>query len=323
MRRKMNGLMYEAETNPSIYSQVIASFTLGLLFFITLLYIIIVPIACYLVYIYKSFFGAIIVGIIFSSPYWAKGHWKAFGDSVIFNAWRHYFQLRVYKEEQCETRNVLFASFPHGLFPIAFPMMSGIAHVVFPEFNGIMPVTAIASNMFKAPIISPMLTWLGCVPANECDIKNALKNNVCFLLPDGIAGVFHSDAEREQIYIHKRKGFIKIAIEEGSSLVPVYCFGHTQVFHVFPGHESWFANISRRLKFSIVFFIGHSIIPFLPRQVPIVFVIGKAIKVEKKEEPTELDVKQVQDTFKKELIALYEKYKVLVHGYENKVLELY
>ncbi len=316
-------MMYEAETNPSIWSQLFAGFTLGALFFLTLLYIIIIPVVCYVIYAYQSFIGCIILGLLLSTPYWATGHWKAFGDSAVFNAWRHYFQFKVYKEEpMTQATNILFASFPHGLFPIAFPMMSGIAHRVFPEFKNVMPIVAIASNMFKVPIISPLLTWLGCVSASVDDIRQTLRRNVCFLMPDGIAGIFVSSRFEERIYLESRKGFVKMAIQEGAQLVPVYCFGHTQVFDVFPGHESWFATWSRRLKFCLVFFVGHSIIPFLPRQVPIVFVIGKAIPVAKVDDPDEKEIDRVHAIFKTELIALYEKYKLVVPGYQDKALVL-
>ena len=43
--------------------------------------------------------------------------------------------------------------------------------------------------------------------------------------------------------LNKRKGFIRIALESGASVVPVFCFGETELFETFlPDPHSWVAK---------------------------------------------------------------------------------
>lgn len=85
------------------------------------------------------------------------------------------------------------------------------------------------SIFFKVPLLSPVLTWFGCWDATQSNVRTLMRRGSCVLLPDGIAGVFHSSRHREVVYVQSRKGFVRLALEEGATLVPVYCFGHSQV----------------------------------------------------------------------------------------------
>lgn len=299
-----------------------AQASLFFIFFTTLCYIILVPLLLY--FSYHSWIVALFTVLVLSTPLWAakSGGWKAFGQTAGFAAWRYYFEFSVYKEERLSrSTNVMLAVAPHGLFPLALPMLHGICDQVFPEFQGWVPNTAIANAMFYAPVIAPLLRWLHCVPATRSNIAQALQTNNCVILPDGIAGAFHSNTKREQVYIESRLGFIKAAMAEGALLVPGYCFGHTQLFDVYPSEKSWLARLSRYLKFSIVFFVGERWCPPLPKRVPLLLVFGKGIVVERNMNPTEEEVRAVHRTYKAELARVYHEHRTKVPGYENKELE--
>lgn len=316
-------LVYEAYP-ASWATQTLAIVTLFALFFVTLCYMAIIPAALYYMFVHESYFMLAFLVLVFTSPFWANGTWHAVADSFIFQTWRMYFQFKVYKEEPLkQSRNILFTAFPHGIFPIAIPIMAGVCKQILPELAKPVPVAAIAENMFAAPIISPLLTWLGCVPAKEEYISRALQTETCILLPDGIAGAFHSDPDEEILYIRKRTGFVRIALQEGASLVPFYCFGHTQLFSKYPHAESWLANWSRRIRFSIIFFIGHTFLPPLPRRVPLVVVIGKAFPLAKVENPSEELVRETLDLYIQNVVDLFNRHKHRVPGWENKTLYIY
>jgi 1-acyl-sn-glycerol-3-phosphate acyltransferase len=311
--------VYEAIA-PGWWSQSLAIITMTFLFVITLCYMIIVPAALYYMFLHHSIWMLGIIVFVCSSPFWALGTWHAIGESIVFHTWRLYFQFRVYKEcDMPQSKKILFTSFPHGLFPIAIPMMSGICKKIFPELDKPVPIAAVAENMFKIPIVAPLLTWFGCVPAKAEYIREAIQKETCILLPDGIAGVFVSNPEEEILYISKRKGFIRIAIEEGATLVPMYCFGHTQLFTKFPHHESWIANLSRRIRFSIVFFVGHSLLPPLPRRVPLLVVVGRPFKVEQCDKPSEELIEHTLGAYIQEIHALFERNKHRYGWHEKKL----
>lgn len=50
------------------------------------------------------------------------------------------------------------------------------------------------------------------------------------LVPGGIAEMFLWEENREVIKILDRKGFVRIAVEQGVPLVPVYHFGNSKLF---------------------------------------------------------------------------------------------
>lgn len=322
--RRMNGSGWvHVSESPCLLDNILAIWTLFMLFFVTLLYAFITPAIIYLAYVYRSICGAIVVFLVFASPFIAHKHWPAFGKTFGFRAWRKYFQLQVYKEE-CfnQSKNVLLCFLPHGLFPLSLPMLSEPVHDIFPEFKDQTPSTAVANVMFWTPILAPMLTWLGCISASKEVIRTHLRYNNVILLPDGIAGAFHSKREEECVYIKNRRGFVRLAIEEGSLLVPVYCFGHSQLYDVYPGQDSWIARFSRRFQFSLIWFWGVWWCPPMPHRVPMTVVIGKGIRVDKTPDPSPEMVNSVHEQFVRELVSLFDKHKANVPGYENKELKI-
>lgn len=290
-----------------------ALLSLFFFFFLALFYTILIPISLYLVWVYSSLWGGIALLLLFASPLFARSHWPILFD---FSTWRRYFEIRVHKEERfAQSRNVLLAFVPHGMFPLALPMLSSICNEIFPEFKGQIPRTAVAEKLFWVPLISPLLTWLGCIPAKKEEIQKHLRETNVVIVPDGIAGIFHSKREEECVYIESRRGFIKTAIEQESLLVPVYCFGHSQLYDVYPSHESWLARLSRWLQFSIIWFWGQWWCPPLPHRVPLLVVIGKGIPVKQTSDPEYIHLR-----FKQELTDLYYRHSETVPGYQGKKL---
>ena len=49
------------------------------------------------------------------------------------------------------------------------------------------------------------------------------------LYPGGISELFLCDEKEERLFVKKRKGFIKVALQSGVDVIPVYLFGNTQV----------------------------------------------------------------------------------------------
>lgn len=317
------GYVYEAAP-ATTGTAMLARITLFLLFFTTLFYIVLVPALFYYVYAYSSFWGAILLAVIFSTPLWARQHWTWFGETAGFVAWRHYFEFRIFKEAPIpitkSNPNVMLVALPHGLFPLILPLLGSVLKEAFPEFDGLTPSTAVANVMFYTPILAPMLVWLGCIPATKEAIVRSLKTNGCLILPDGIAGAFHSKREEECVYFETRKGFIELALKQGSTLVPMYCFGHSQLYDVYPSPKSWLARASRRWKFSLIFFWGEWWMPPLPRRVPLLVVTGKPMQLEKTPDPSKEFVAQVHAAFKERLLTLYYTHRDKVPGYENKKL---
>lgn len=109
------------------------------------------------------------------------------------------------------------------------------------------------------------------------------------LVPGGIQEIFYSDEDVEMLYLKDRKGFCKLALCQGSPLVPIYVLGHTQMFSYFPGRGSLFERLSRRFRVSLVHFYGRFYLP-VPRPSPLVYVIGRPLAVKRTDNPTAAEV---------------------------------
>ena len=140
----------------------------------------------------------------------------------------------------------------------------------------------------------------------------------------GIAGVFHTSVHEERVFLKSRKGFVKLAMQTGASLTPVYVFGQSNLLSVLPGKGSILGSMleqfSRRLRISLSLFFGDFWLP-LPRAIPLLVVTGPSLPCMQLENPTEEQVDLKHAEFCKELVALFERHK-RAYGWEEKQLIL-
>jgi len=136
------------------------------------------------------------------------------------------------------------------------------------------------------------------------------------LMAGGIAEIFLTSRKDEMIYLKNRKGFIKLAMQLGTPLVPIYYFGNTQLFD-FVGGET-LSRLSRKFKLSMVLFYGRFFLP-IPYQHPITMVVGRPIPVPHVEHPSPELVDRLHTRFVNELNKLYDDHCHLV-GWEGKPL---
>jgi 2-acylglycerol O-acyltransferase 2 len=199
-------------------------------------------------------------------------------------------------------KKIIYTFVPHGLFPFALALASG---VLFKNEN--IPI-AVSSNLFYVPVFGLLLRLLGCVPVN-CDAFKTQKSLV--LVPDGIAGAFYSDRQHERVFLRNRKGFVREAISNGYDIVPVYCFGHTQLYDVYG-----FRELSRRLRFAFIFYWGPW--GWLPHARPISIVFGPRVLQRHRASNTETtDVDLLHNTYLACLKELYDKYKEIVPEWDR------
>jgi len=205
--------------------------------------------------------------VALSSLWWAaegQPPWLAVANSRVLNAWRSYFALQVWRETPplASESRVLFVAVPHGLFPMAVPLLSGaVFERVFPELSRRKPRAAVASVFFWIPLLAPLVRWLGGVPATRTIIEKHLSapGSSCLLVPDGIAGAYSSPdltaARVEVLRIGGRTRFEELARSLDVTIVPVYCFGHSQLWQwSWPPHGHWLARLSRRLRMALIWY---------------------------------------------------------------------
>jgi hypothetical protein len=95
------------------------------------------------------------------------------------------------------------------------------------------------------------------------------------LMVGGIAEMFLIRRDHERIKLLQRKGFVRIALEHGVDILPVYMFGVNQALDFGP---PWLQRASRRMRASIGVIYGVWGLP-IPRRVPIFMVTGRPLPV--------------------------------------------
>ncbi|KAG1673426.1 hypothetical protein FOA52_002191 [Chlamydomonas sp. UWO 241] len=247
--------------------------------------------------------------------------WKAFNESWAFKTWREYFKFSyLFEEHFHHDKRYIFAEFPHGVFPMG-PLIAGsLSCVLFPDFE---IYSLAATSVFSIPGWRHFLAWIGSVPATTANFKRVLKKGSVAIIVGGIAEMFLTSSVRENVMVRTRKGFCRVAVEEGvdGGIVPVYHMGNSRVLDCWPQH---FSALSRRIRAALGFLYGRFGLP-LPRPLPIFMVTGKAIKVTKtaKDDPGfDAEVDRVHALVVSELQALYDRHKA-EYGWANRPLVLH
>lgn len=195
--------------------------------------------------------------------------------------------------------------------------------LVFSKVLGFTFKGLLASSILQFPVVRNILTSIGCVDASrKSALKCLSKGKSLGISSGGIAEMFenHPKSKQETILLRKRKGFIKLALQSGASIVPVYVFGNTSAMSVITDPWGVLQSISRKIGIALAIAIGRYGTP-VPYRVPITLVLGKPIEVPKNQNFTNEDVDrihyQVLDAFE----DLFGRYKS-AYGWKSKTLKI-
>lgn len=171
-----------------------------------------------------------------------------------------------------------------------------------------------------------LLLMSGTCAASVASIKYILgnqgkckpKGQVCVLIIGGAAESLEAKPGRFKLVLKNRKGFIRLALETGTSLVPVFSFGENEVFFSLENPENSrlrrFQNIIKtHFHFGLPIICGRGIFNYsfglLPHRKPMHTVIGAPIKVAKVEAPTREEIDALHALYISKLNDLFEEHK--------------
>lgn len=112
---------------------------------------------------------------------------------------------------------------------------------------------------------------LGAVPASASCLTSIFekdKGNAVVLVVGGAQEAFYSRRGKYEVNLKKRKGFVKVALKTGTSLVPVITFGETDLYEQVIFKENSFldklqAFLKKVLGIAPVIFYGQfGVVPF-------------------------------------------------------------
>ena len=216
----------------------------------------------------------------------------------------------------------IFIIVPHGILSVSTWLTFCTSSLGFEEqYPGIEVRPVTLDINFSLPFIREYCLACGLRSASRQSIKSILASgpgSAVALVPGGASEALLSnpDALTTDVLTARRKGFIRIALESGASVVPVCAFGENDLWDtIIPRPNSRLALFLSLFKKACGFstpIAKH----FYPKQKPLNVVIGSPVHVPEKREDGEggsaARVEEMHQNFILELERLWSQGSVLV-----------
>ncbi|XP_060070482.1 2-acylglycerol O-acyltransferase 2-B-like [Ylistrum balloti] len=249
-------------------------------------------------------------------------------DSVrrwrIWEYLKDYFPAKLIKTaELSPQKNYILGFHPHGI-------MSTSAFVHFASegsgwsriFPGITSYLLVLGGHFMFPVYRDYLMLSGTVAVTKSSMNFLLRENgtgnALVLVVGGALEALEAFPGRFNLKLNKRKGFIKMALETGTSLVPTFSFGELNLYHQMENPPGSFLRrlqnvMTRYLGFSPPVFHGRGVFNYtyglVPYRQAINTVIGAPIDVEKVDRPSQTQIDQLHAQYLAALRDLFNTHK--------------
>lgn len=241
-----------------------------------------------------------------------------------------FFPMRLVMEDEAALQQqggkYIVAFEPHSALPLAMPG-------VFCEYSGLLPPalsgikTLASSSIFFVPGLRHAWHWLGLRPVSRKVMASILSSGGSVALcPGGVKECLHMRHGEEVVYLRRRTGFVRMAMQQGADILPAFAFGQTYMY-------SWRAPgppllprkavemLARGIGFLPLLIYGVKGTP-MPHRVPITVAMGRPFKVPHIDNPTPEQVKEQLDRFIVEMERLVEAHSAEA-GYPNIPLRVY
>ncbi len=238
---------------------------------------------------------------------------KLFGNYTIINE-----HIDINGDNQC-----IIGIHPHGFFPFGTLGCCGlpIENHNFSNISAFLKANTnvgVASFCFYIPVLREIFLMLGGVDCSKPILDNLLKKgNSLSIFVGGAKEAEYSGYGKSTIILHERKGFFKLALENGITLIPSYTFGNNNIY---TASSIDFFNICYYFKklTGIWFPRGY----FIPYKTNYITVFGEPIDVEQKVygSYTDGDINRLKDKYIKNLVDVFNKYKILDKSVMNNKL---
>ncbi|CAN8020887.1 unnamed protein product, partial [Ixodes persulcatus] len=244
--------------------------------------------------------------------------------------WRYlagYFPARLVKTAELDPRcNYILGSHPHGVLCAgAFINFATEGTGFSALFPGIVPHFLTLRFNFWLPFFRDLIMSYGACAVSRENLLWILTQqgtgNAAVVIIGGAQEALDARPGTCLLTLEKRKGFVRLALQCGAHLVPVFSFGENDIFdqvHNPPGSGLRMIQelVKRWIGVAPVLFHGHGLLPF---RAQIVTVVGKPIHVERMEDPTLKQIDELHSKYKEALAKLFHENK---HKYGAENLQL-
>ena len=262
-----------------------------------------------------------------SSPGRRMGNW-------CMRMGERYFGLTTTVEDEGALRSIpldraaVLAAEPHDILPYAVfafsPCLGRIPDRIGRDHRCLM-----TSAIFRIPFLRQAYAWTSGGPVDRATFRRRLSRGESFtFVPGGVQEVTAMDpacpSRDVVLYLRSRKGFVKLALERGSPIVPVFCFGVEGSYGHWIPRGKWAAEVGRAIGFLPLVYWGRYGVPFgIPRPNKIHVVVGSPIDVPMMGAGSIGGdaVDKYHGIFLEEMEALFERHKADA-GYEGRKIRI-
>ncbi|KAI8609958.1 diacylglycerol O-acyltransferase 2 [Chytriomyces sp. MP71] len=242
---------------------------------------------------------------------------RRFRNLAIWKTGARYFPMTMHKSVDLppEKGPYLFGYHPHGVLGLGhFFGFACNALGIEEHFPGVFVHGTTLETNFNVPFLRDLILATGMIGAGKQSLNHVLskKKESVVLVVGGAAEAMDAVPGTNRLTLNKRFGFIKIAIKNGASLVPVFAFGENDIWDQVPNPPGSFVRnfqslVKKLTGASPVLFYGR--FGIIPYRRPVNVVVGMPLAVVKNEEPSDEEVAQVHALYVERLTMLYHAHK--------------
>ncbi|KAI5089503.1 2-acylglycerol O-acyltransferase 3 [Silurus meridionalis] len=239
-----------------------------------------------------------------------------------WRVWKHfkdYFPVKLVKTAELNpSKNYILGCHPHGIMSIgAFSCFNTDTGGFEQMFPGMHSSLAILAGLFRIPLFREYVMSAGLLPVSKAALGYMLSQkgvgNAIVIIIGGAEESLASSPGINTVVMKHRKGFVRLALENGADLVPVYSFGENELFPQVLLSEG---SVGRKLQdlfkrvmgFAPCLFTGGRWL-FLPYRRPITTVVGSPISVPHVCNPSEQQVDHYHKLYMESLSKLFHAHK--------------
>jgi 2-acylglycerol O-acyltransferase 2 len=229
---------------------------------------------------------------------------------------RSYFPVQVIRSQKIDPKKKYVIGInPHGIWSVS-------AWANFVSDNNAFPgldyrIVTVSPN-FYVPFWREFVLGLGAIDASRESCKDCLRKNISVaIVVGGAAEALDARPGTNTLVLARRFGFIRLAIEHGADLVPVFSFGENALYYQFPNPPGSRIRSIQNWMISVFGFYFPLLGNLLPRRRPIITVIGDPISVPYDSNPSRSLISTVHAQYVKALYELYNTHKHLDQSVVN------
>jgi len=257
-----------------------------------------------------------------------RGGWSGWANKWVrgwplWNHFKDFFPIKMVKTSDLDPqRNYLLCSHPHGVLSAGAFCCFATEGTNFSEvFPGITPHLLVLEQMFWIPFFRDLWSTTGSVAATKKGMESVLSSKeggqAAVLVPGGAPEALNCDKGEVRLILNKKKGFVKLALRCGVSLVPTFSFGEAAIYDKLESKEG---SVLRSIQdfltsiagFAPVVFLGRGIFQYsfgiVPHRKPITLVVGAPIPAKQIANPSEEDVEKLHAKYVRHLQRLYKEH---------------